>query len=47
MLEWLRTQFSLDDAQWQRYAARFTRLEVPARALLLREGDVAKAGVFY
>lgn len=46
MLEWLRTQFSLDSAQWQRYSACFTRLEVPARALLLQEGDVAKRAFF-
>lgn len=46
MLEWLRTQFSLDAAQWQRYGACFTRLEVPARTILLREGEVAKRAFF-
>lgn len=46
MLEWLRAQFSLDPEQWQRYAACFTRLEVPARTLLLREGEVAKRAFF-
>jgi CRP-like cAMP-binding protein len=46
MLEWVRTQFSLDAAQWQRYATRFTRLEVPARTLLLQEGEVAKRAFF-
>lgn len=46
MLEWLRTQFLLDAARWERYAGCFTRLEVPARTVLLREGDVAKQAFF-
>ena len=46
MLEWLRTQFMLDAAQWERYAACFTRLEVPARTVLLHEGEVAKRAFF-
>lgn len=39
--DWLRTQFMLSPAQWQRYAPCFARLEVPARTVLLREGEVA------
>ncbi|MVN75543.1 cyclic nucleotide-binding domain-containing protein [Hymenobacter sp. HMF4947] len=46
MLEWLRTQFSLSAAHWQRYATCFTRLEVPARTLLLREQEIAKRAFF-
>lgn len=46
MLEWLRTQFSLSADQWARYAGCFTRLEVPARTLLLRENEVAKRAFF-
>ncbi|MGI4866925.1 MAG: Crp/Fnr family transcriptional regulator [Janthinobacterium lividum] len=46
MLEWLRVQLSLDPAHWQRYAASFTRLEVPARTLLLHENEVAKRAFF-
>ncbi|MBO2011478.1 Crp/Fnr family transcriptional regulator [Hymenobacter negativus] len=46
MLEWLRAQFSLSAEQWQRYAPGFTRLEVPARTLLLRENDIAKRAFF-
>lgn len=42
MPEWLPAQLSLSAEQWQRYAPCFTRLEVPARTLLLREGEVAK-----
>jgi hypothetical protein len=46
MLEWLRAQLSLSAAQWELYAARFTRLEVPARTLLLRENEIAKRAYF-
>ena len=46
MLEWLRHQFLLNDALWSRYAACFQRLQVPARTLLLREGEVAKQAFF-
>jgi CRP-like cAMP-binding protein len=46
MLEWLRAQLSLSTEQWQRYAACFTRLEVPARTLLLQEAEVAKQAFF-
>ena len=46
MLEWLRTQLALPDEKWQPYVARFTRLEVPARTLLLRENEVAKRAFF-
>ncbi|MGI4834849.1 MAG: Crp/Fnr family transcriptional regulator [Janthinobacterium lividum] len=42
MLEWLRARLSFSADHWQRYAPYFTRLEVPARTLLLREGEVAK-----
>lgn len=40
--DWLRSHFRLSPAQWQRYAPCFTRLEVPARTVLLREGEVAR-----
>lgn len=40
--DWLRTHFMLSPAQWQRYAPCFTRQEVPARTVLLREGEVAR-----
>lgn len=46
MLEWLRAQLSLSAEQWQAYAARFTRLDVPARTMLLRENEVAKRVYF-
>ena len=46
MLEWLRTQLALSADQWQPYAARFTRWEVPARTLLLRENEIAKRAFF-
>ena len=46
MLEWLRAQLSLSTDQWQRYAPCFTRRDVPARTLLLRENDVAKQAFF-
>jgi CRP-like cAMP-binding protein len=42
MLDWLRTRFAINTDLWERYATRFTRLEVPARTLLLRENEVAK-----
>jgi hypothetical protein len=42
MLDWLRTRFAINADLWERYATRFTRLEVPARTLLLRENEVAK-----
>ena len=46
MLEWLRARLSLSAEQWQRVAAGFTRLEVPSRTLLLREGEVARRAFF-
>ena len=46
MPEWLRTQLSLTADQWQRFAGCFTRLEVPARTPLLREGEIAKRAFF-
>jgi hypothetical protein len=42
MPDWLRTRFASNTDLWERYAPRFTRLEVPARTLLLRENEVAK-----
>ena len=38
----LQLTFPLDDAQWNGYASLFKPMKVPARTVLLKEGDVAK-----
>lgn len=42
MLEQFRTKFPLPPEKWDAYAACFKRTDVPARTVLLQEGDVSK-----
>lgn len=44
--DWLQTHFLLSPAQWARYAPCFSRLEVPARTVVLREGDTSHRAFF-
>jgi CRP-like cAMP-binding protein len=46
LIDLLRTRFPNDAIDWQRYAACFTRLAVPAHTSLLAEGEVAKRAYF-
>lgn len=42
MFEQFRNKFPLDDDTWNGYTGCFKRLEVPAKTILLNEGDVPK-----
>ncbi len=42
MFEQFRDKFPLDDNQWVDYVNCFKRIEVPAKTLLLKEGEVSK-----
>jgi CRP-like cAMP-binding protein len=42
MFEQFRDKFPLDDNQWADYVNCFKRIEVPAKTLLLKEGEVSK-----
>lgn len=42
MLQQLRNNFTyINDEQWDRYVSLFHRIEVPAKTILLKEGDVS------
>lgn len=41
LFEKIRTQIQVDDATWTRYTNHFRRTEVPAKTILLREGDIS------
>lgn len=42
MFEQFRTNFELDDDKWSDYVQCFKRIEVPAKTILLSEGEVAR-----
>lgn len=42
MFEQFRNKFLLDDDQWNDFIGRFKRMEVPAKTILLKEGEIAK-----
>jgi CRP-like cAMP-binding protein len=42
MFEQLRSKLQLDTDTWDRYTSCFKRIEVPARSVLLKEGDISK-----
>lgn len=42
MLETFRDLFPLSPKTWDKYVSRFTRIQVPARTVLLREGDISR-----
>lgn len=46
MLEQLRNKFSLDEKQWSDYVSYFKCIHVPAKATLLREGEISKKVFF-
>jgi CRP-like cAMP-binding protein len=41
MFDRFRNQFPLDDATWQKYVSCFKRMEVPAKTVLLKEGEIS------
>lgn len=41
-LEKIRAHFPLPPDKWDDYVSRFTRLQVPARTVLLREGEISR-----
>ncbi|CAN5506138.1 Crp/Fnr family transcriptional regulator [soil metagenome] len=42
MLEKFRSKFPFPPEKWDAYAACFKRIDVPARTILLREGDISR-----
>ena len=42
MLEKFRTNFPISPEKWDDYASRFKRIQVPARTVLLQEGDISR-----
>jgi CRP-like cAMP-binding protein len=42
MFTHLKNKFPLNEAHWQQYADCFKRMEVPARTVLLAEGEISK-----
>ena len=42
MFEQFKEKFSLDHKKWDKYAKHFKRIEVPAKIILLKEGEVSK-----
>ena len=42
MFNQFRTKFLLDDSKWNEYTSYFQRLEVPAKTILLEEGEISK-----
>lgn len=42
MFEQFKDKFQLDDDKWSAYINCFKRIEIPAKILLLREGEISK-----
>lgn len=42
MFELLRQKFPIDDIKWNDYVSCFHRMEVPAKTVLLRDGEISK-----
>jgi len=42
MFSQFRNKFLIDDSKWNEYTRCFNRLEVPAKTILLEEGEVSK-----
>lgn len=42
MFEQFKNKFPVDEAHWNNYTSCFKRLEVPAKTVLLKEGEVSK-----
>ena len=42
MFDQFRNKFPLDDSKWIEYTNHFKRLEVPAKTILLEEGEISK-----
>lgn len=42
MFDQFRNKFPFDDEKWANYTNCFTRIEVPAKTILLKEGEISK-----
>ncbi len=42
MLDQLKTKFRLNDTRWERFSGSVKKIEVPAKTILLNEGDIAR-----
>lgn len=42
MFDQFRNKFPLQDSKWREYTNHFNRLEVPAKTVLLEEGEISK-----
>ncbi|MDQ1090222.1 Crp/Fnr family transcriptional regulator [Siphonobacter sp. SORGH_AS_1065] len=46
MLEKLKNILPFDDKQWNQYASYFKRIQVPAKTVLIQEGEISKKAFF-
>ncbi|MDR6197968.1 Crp/Fnr family transcriptional regulator [Siphonobacter sp. SORGH_AS_0500] len=46
MLEKLKSILPFDDKQWNQYASYFKRIQVPAKKVLIQEGEISKKAFF-
>jgi CRP-like cAMP-binding protein len=44
MLEKFRNKFPVSPEKWDDYVSRFKRIQVPAKTILLHEGDISRKG---
>ena len=42
MFEQLRNKFPLDNNKWLEYISHFKRIQIPAKTVLLKEGDISQ-----
>ena len=42
MFDQFRDKFRLDDEKWNRYINYFNKMKVPAKTVLLNEGEISK-----
>jgi len=42
----IKTRIPIENAKWDEYASYYKRVEVPAKTVLLREGEISKKGFF-
>ncbi len=42
MFDQFKNKFPLDEEHWNEYTSCFTRIEVPAKTVLLKEGEISK-----
>jgi CRP-like cAMP-binding protein len=46
MLDKFKDKFPVDQEKWDKYGSYYNRIEVPAKTILLREGEISKKAFF-